>query len=230
MSEVDGTPAARSVQATAWREDAMPTLLAGTTGAGKSTTTRYLHHAFDGVSIIFNSDEEPDMGTVVGSLEELQDALETGETRIDVRISEMKSRDREMYRRVVQYLMVVGQNFRGTSGPPVIQFITDEVQEYSPQSSRDDAAITAAKRLRKRRIKPVFITQELPAVSTRLRSVVEWTLWLSPPPEPMWNYLERDTRLPLELLKQLPMYDALVFDKNKQLVGRVRAPEKYAVE
>ena len=214
-----------------WRTDAMPTLLGGTTGAGKTTFTRFLHHEWPGeASIFFNSDEEPEMGTVVRDVDELADALEAGHDAIDVRIPMMASRDQDLYAEVVEFLMHVGQQFRGESGGPYIQFITDEVQEYSPSSSKDDAAITAAKRMRKRAIKPVFLTQEFPSVSKRLRTVVEWTLWLSPPPSQMQEFLKNSTYMDVHQLKNLPEYDALVHDDQMNAVKRARAPEEYAVE
>lgn len=217
-----------------WLNDSMPTLLGGTTGAGKTTMTRYLHESFPdrtgGASIFFNSDEEPAMGEVVRDVDELRDALLEGAQQVDVRIPMMSSRDRELFRRVVQFLMHVGQEYRGTSGPPQLQLLVDEVQEYSPSGSKDDAAITAAKRLRKRRIKPVFLTQEFPSTSSRLRSVQEWTVWLSPPPAKMHDFIRSGTQMDLEQLKDLPEYDALVHDKQMNAVARVRAPEEYAVE
>lgn len=209
----------------------MPTLAGGTTGSGKTTFTRFLHHCWHGdVSIFFNSDEEPDMGHVVRSVDELADAIEDGHDAIDVRIPMMQSRDEDLYQEVVEFLMHVGQQFRGESGETRIQFITDEVQEYSPSGSKDDAAITAAKRMRKRSIKPVFLTQEFPSVSKRLRTVVEWTLWLSPPPSQMQDFIENQTYMDLDLLKQLPEYDALVHDDQMNPIKRARAPEEYAVE
>lgn len=211
-------------------EDSMPLLVGGTTGSGKTTLLRYLQNEFDGVSILFNSDEEPDMGTVVRDVKGLKAAIRGGHTEIDMRIPVMKSRDRELYEETVRFLMGLGQQFRGRDDLPLMQFITDEVQEYSPSGSRDDPAITAAKRMRKRGIKPVGATQEFQASSSRYRSVQEWTVWLSPPTSKMYQFIRQNTEMDLENLKALAQHEALVHDRAMNPVARVVAPEVYARE
>lgn len=211
-----------------WRTDAEPLGVFGTTGAGKTTLLRCLHFTFDGeASIFFNSDEEPAMGEVVRSPSELNAALERGDHVIDYRINEMEHSDPDEYEKVIQYLMMLGNDLRRDQSidTPAVQFITDECHEY------DEAGlITAAKRFRKRKIKPVMSTQEPPSVSPRARSVNSWYAWLSPPPKPMHSWIKQQSNFDLDLLIQLPEYDALVMDEQHEAIGRYRAPEEYARE
>lgn len=211
-------------------EDSMPMFVAGTTGGGKTTFLRYLHEEFDGVSIFFNSDEEPDMGVIVRDVKGLRQAIRGGHTEIDVRIPLMKSKDEELYQEVGEFLMGLGQQFRGREDLPLMQFITDEIQEYSPSGSKDDMAITAAKRFRKRGIKPVGASQEIQATSSRYRSVQDWTVWLSPPPEKMWDYIDRSTQMDLDQLKELAQYQGLLHDDQGEPVRRVMVSEEFARE
>jgi energy-coupling factor transporter ATP-binding protein EcfA2 len=206
-----------------WLTDTKPMVICGTTGAGKTTLARCFSHVFPGVSLFFDLDEEPAMGTEVRSVDELDAALARGERRICIRAGLTDIRDPDLFPEVVQYLMDLGNDLRGSDAGPVL-FAFDELQDL-----QEKWVTVAQKRLRKRRIKPVGYSQDPVSVPTRARTVAEYNGWLSPPPSKMRDSIQA-AGYPVDLLEKLDEYDLLVMGDGWEPVGRYRAPAEYARE
>lgn len=206
-----------------WRTDTLGMTICGASGAGKTTTARCLQETFPGVSVMFNLDHEPQFGRVVESVEELKDALASGAEEIDVRPPATVVDEPELFEETVRYLLQLGNDLR-RKGEGRMQFLMDEAQDLQEQWTT-----VSLKRLRKRRIKPVAMTQDPVSLSNRLRTVADYNCWLSPPPSKMEETLQQ-VGYPVELLKQLPQYDMLVLGEGWKPVDRARAPERFAVE
>lgn len=205
-----------------WRTSTKPVTICGRSGAGKTTMARCLHETWAGPSIYYDVDEEPAMGTEVRTIRELADALEAGESRICFRTDPEVVREPESFEHVVRYLLRLGNELRGTDAQ--CQFIFDELQDLP-----EKWVLVAQKRLRKRNIKPVGLSQDPVSVPKRARTIAEWNCWLSPPNGEMRDFLEQ-SGYPADLLYQLPEFDMLVLNANWEPVGRFRAPEEYAIE
>jgi hypothetical protein len=195
--------------------------MCGASGAGKTTTGRCLHETYPGPSVFFDLDHEPDMGTVVTSVPELSDALESGTKQIAVRPPATVVEEPELFEATVRYLLELGNQLR-ERGKGQMQFLMDEAQNLG-----ETWTTVALKRMRKRRIKPVAMTQDPVSLPTRLRTVADFNAWLSPPPSKMVETLKQ-VGYPVDLLRDLPQYDMLVLGENWEPVGRFRAPEEYA--
>lgn len=204
-----------------WRENTLGMTICGASGAGKTTTARCLQHTFPGVSIFFNLDHEPGFGYEVRSVEELRAALEDGRERIDVRPPETVVDEPDLFEQVVRFLLQLGNELRDR-GSGRIQFLMDEAQDL-----QEKWATVALKRLRKRRIKPVAITQDPVSMSNRLRTVADYNCWLSPPPSKMEETL-RSVGYPIDALRALEEYEMLVLGEQWKPVDRVTAPERFA--
>ena len=213
-----------------WRTDTQPLGIFGRSGAGKTTLARCLQFTFPGPSIMFDLDEEPEMGTEVRSIDELADALERGDEAIVYRTPPTQVTGGEEYERVVKWLMELGNNLRATGAGP-IQYITDECQDVDSEWLQ-----VAQKRFRKRHIKPVQMSQDPVSVSKRVRTQNRYIAWLSKPNAGNMDFLKQ-SNLPTDLLLDLPDYDCVVFDSeqrdedgNFRPIGRFRSGEEYAVE
>ena len=204
-----------------WRENTLGMTMCGGSGAGKTTTARCLHDGYPGPSIIFNLDHEPRMGEVVESVPELRDALANGAERIDVRPPVTEVEEPELFEEVVRFLLVFGKEFRNTDGR--IQFLMDEAQDL-----QEKWVLVALKRLRKRRIKPVAMTQDPISLSKRARTVADFNAWLSPPDPDMSDNLRAHTGYPVDLLTKLEPYQMLVLGDGWEPVARFKAGAEYA--
>lgn len=171
---------------------------------------------------MFNLDHEPDFGRVVESVEELKDALRAGVEKIDVRPPVTEVREPELFEEVIRYLLQLGKQLRNQSNPTRILLLMDEAQDL-----QEKWVMTAMKRLRKRHMKPVAMTQDPVSISNRIRTVADYNCWLSPPTPKLAENM-KGLGYPVELLKELPQYDCLVLGENWQPVTRFRAPERYA--
>lgn len=204
-----------------WRQSTLGITMCGGSGAGKTTTARCLQEEFPGPSILFNLDHEPDFGRVVTSVGELADALRDGAGRIDVRPPETVVEEPDLFPEVVQFLVQFGNALR-EQGEGRVQFLMDEAQDL-----QERWLLVALKRLRKRRIKPVALTQDPVSLTNRARTVAEFNCWLSPPPDKMAETL-KGMGYPVDLLEELPPYDMLVMGDGWEPVDRFRSPERYA--
>lgn len=203
-----------------WRENTLPMTICGPSGGGKTTTARCLHDTFPGTSIFFNLDHEPDMGEVVESVEGLADALRRGVERIDVRPPATAVEEPDLFPETIQFLMELGNELRGTDA--LMQVLIDEAHDLQAKWTA-----VAMKRFRKRRIKPVVLSQDPVSLPKRLRTIAAFNCWLSGVPEGMDDTLTQ-LGYPVELLQQLPAYDMLVMGEGWEAVDRFRAPERYA--
>lgn len=205
-----------------WRTSSKPITICGKSGAGKTTTARCLMDTFNGTSVFFDIDEEPDLGTEVETVPALAAALRDGNENIVFRTPTEVVQEPESFEEVVRFLIELGNEIRGTDAR--MQFIFDELQDLPEKWVK-----VAMKRLRKRNIKPVGMSQDPVSVPKRVRTIAEWNCWLSPPNGEMMDFL-RQSGYPEELLTQLPEHDMLVLDSDWRPVGRFRAPEVYARE
>lgn len=205
-----------------WRTDTEGLTLQGASGGGKTTTARALQYRYPGPSITFDLDEEPDLGTEVESVPELRQALLDGKTEIVVRGGTYAVSEPELFPEVVRFLMEVGNNLRG--GDSRMQFIMGECQDLQSEWVQ-----VAMKRFRKRNIKPVAETQDPISLSARVRTQAAYNAWVSPPNNKQIESL-RSTNWPVDMLKELPEHDVLVFGEGWEPVARFRAGERYAVE
>lgn len=207
----------------AWLQSTRPITLCGRSGGGKTTMARCLIDHFDGPSIFFDIDEEPAMGHEVRSVDELREALAAGREKICFRTPEHVVEDPDAFEDVVRFLIEFGNRLREQDAGPMI-FVFDELQDLDEKWVK-----VAEKRLRKRQIKPVGMSQDPVSVPKRVRTIAEWNCWISPPNGEMMDFI-RQSGYPGDLLEDLPAHDMLVFDSNWQVVDRVRADESYAVE
>lgn len=214
-------PGPTEITNTNWRENTLGMTMCGGSGSGKTTTSRALHDRYPGTSIIFNLDHEPDMGHVVQSVDELKQALADGHDRIDVRPPVTEVEEPDLFPEVVKFLLVFGKHFRQTDGR--MQFLMDEAQDLQTKWVK-----VAIKRLRKRRIKPVAMTQDPISLDTSIRKVADFNGWLSPPDPKMAENLKKHTSYPVDLLKQLEAYQMLVMGEAWKPVDRIKVSESYA--
>lgn len=198
--------------------------MCGASGAGKTTMARCLHDTWNGPSILIDLDHEPEFGHVVESVEGLARALADGKQRIAVRPPATVVSDPDLFPQTIEYLMRFGNSLRESSSSEGVQLLMDEAQDL-----QEKWATVALKRLRKRHIKPVAMTQDPISLSNRLRTVADYNAWLSPPPAKMAENL-RPLGYPIDLLNRLEEHDMLVLGEGWEPVDRVRAPEVYAVE
>ena len=228
--------------------DCLPLGVYGPTGGGKTTLLRNLVKAWpDGPTVFFNVDEEPDMGRVVQvtadddaarneAVRHVHELLSSGETHIDFRIPTMKMKGEEEHRALVRYLKNLGDELRRGPLDTKVLFVTDEAHEV------EESAELAAKRFRKRQIKPVVATQEVQSMSRRVININRYHAWLSQPGSTETKYLKGEG-FPVEDMARNPEYDALVLDSTEEYpddhevmpgkmrpVGRFRASEEYVVE
>jgi adenylate kinase family enzyme len=205
-----------------WRTDTKALTLQGASGGGKTTTARALHFQYPGPSIVFDLDEEPALGTEVRTVGELRGALDRGETEIVVRTPPEVIEDPDLFPDVVRFLMEIGNSLRGTDAR--LQFIIGEAQDVQERWVK-----IAAKRLRKRNVKPVIETQDPFSLSARIRTQAAYNAWVSPPSNKQAESM-RGTNWPVDLLQELPEHDVLVFGDGWEPLARFRAGEEYAVE
>lgn len=206
-----------------WRTDTQGLTVQGRSGGGKTTITRCLHDTYPGRSIVYDLDEEPDLGREVYSVDELREALADGAQKVVVRSPEDVVREPESFPEVVRFLMGLGNRLR-ERGEGRLQFIMGECQAL-----QEDFVQLAMKRLRKRRIKPVAETQDPFSLSTRIRTQARYQMWVSPPNSKQAESMER-TAWPVDLLQELPEHDALILGEGWEPIARFRAPEEYARE
>lgn len=205
-----------------WRTDTKALTLQGASGGGKTTSARALQFEYPGPSIVFDIDEEPELGTEVRSVPELARALDRGETEIVVRTPPDVIENPDLFPEVVRFLMEMGNNLRGTEAQ--MQFIVGEAQDVQEKWVK-----VAAKRLRKRNIKPVIETQDPFSLSSRIRTQAAYQAWVSPPSNKQAESM-RGTNWPVDTLKALDQHTALVFGDGWEELARFRAGEQYAVE
>ncbi len=205
-----------------WRENTLGMTMCGGSGAGKTTTARGLQDRYPGVSILFDLDHEPNFGTVVESVAELAAALERGEQRIAVRPPVTEVAEPDLFPETVKYLLEVGNELR-KRGEGQMQFLMDECQDL-----QEKWLLVALKRLRKRRIKPVAMTQDPISLTKRARTVADYNAWLSPPDPDMADNLRQSTGYPVDLLVQLEPYQMLVLGEGWAPVDRLKVSEQYA--
>lgn len=217
-------------QADTWRTDTRPLGIFGRSGAGKTTLCRCLHVTFPGPSVFFDLDEEPDMGYEVRTVDELRDALARGEFEIVFRTPETQVTGGDRFEEVVRFMVRLGNDLRARDVGPV-QFVTDECQDVPEKWLK-----VAQKRLRKRHIKPVQVSQDPVSVSKRVRTQNQYVAWLSKPNADNMDFLE-GSNLPEDLLLDLPDYDMVVFDTEQRdedgtfrPIGRFRADEVFVRE
>ena len=202
--------------------DTLGATLCGASGAGKTTTARCWSDIWDGVAITFNLDHEPKMGHTVESLGGLKQALAEGRERIDVRPPVEEIEEPELFEEVVRYLLELGNQLREADPDRKVLFLMDEAQDLQERWVK-----VAMKRLRKRHIKPVAMTQDPVSLSNRIRTVADYNAWLSPPTSKLAENMA-GLGYPVELLQELPQYDCLVLGERWEPVARFRAPEEYA--
>lgn len=205
-----------------WRTNTLPMTMCGGSGAGKTTTARGLFDQFPGTAIIFDLDHEPDFGTVVESVGELAAALDRGETRIAVRPPSTVVEEPDLFPEVVRFLMQLGNQLR-ERGEGRLLFLMDEAHDL-----QEKWVAVALKRFRKRRIKPVAMTQDPISLSKRCRTIADYNCWLSPPDDDMADNLRQSTGYPVDLLMQLEAYQMVVLGDGWKPVDRIKVSEKYA--
>lgn len=204
-----------------WRTNCLPMTICGGSGAGKTTTARALHDRFPGRSILFDLDHEPGFGWVAESVQELADYLAAGHRSIAVRPPVDVVEEPELFPETVRFLLQIGDGLR-EQGDGRIQFLMDEAQDL-----QDRWVAVALKRFRKRRIKPIAMTQNPLAFPTDHRKIAEYNGWLSPPPAKMAEDLRAGTGYPVDLLEQLDHYQMLVLGDDWQPVARFQASSEY---
>lgn len=205
-----------------WRVNTLPMTMCGGSGAGKTTTARCLHDQYPGPSILFDLDHEQDFGTIVEDRHELARALARGEQRVAVRPPVHEVENPDLFPETVRFLLAVGNRLR-SKGEGQMQFLMDEAQDL-----QEKWTAVALKRMRKRRIKPVAMSQDPISLPKRLRTVADYNAWLSPPDPDMADNLRDHTAYPVDLLQELEPYDMLVLGDGWEPVDRFRAGEEYA--
>jgi hypothetical protein len=216
------TPDPTEITNTNWRENTLGMTICGGSGAGKTTTARALHDQFPGTSILFDLDHEPGFGVVVESVAELRAAMERGEERIAVRAPVTEVSEPELFEEVVRFLLELGNGLR-EQGEGRVQFLMDEAQDL-----QEKWCAIALKRFRKRRIKPVAMTQDPISLPKRLRTVADYNAWLSPPDPDMATNLRQSTDYPVDLLLKLREYEMLILGDGWEPVARMKAGDEYA--
>lgn len=205
-----------------WRTDTKGLTLQGASGGGKTTTGRALHYAFPGPSVVFDLDEEPDLGEEVHTVRELAAAIGAGNTEIVVRGGTYDIEEPDLFPEVVRFLMNLGDNLRGTDAR--MQFIMGECQDLQEKWVQ-----VAMKRFRKRNIKPVAETQDPFSLSSRIRTQAAYQAWVSPPSNKQAESM-RSTNWPVEALQALGEHECVVFGDGWEPLARMKAEARYAVE
>lgn len=205
-----------------WRTDTKAMTIQGASGAGKTTTVRGLSDQFPGPSIVFDLDEEPELGTEVESIPELADALARGATEIVFRSPVHVIEEPEVFPEVVRWLMQIGNELRGTEQK--MQFVMGEAQDLQEKWVK-----VAVKRLRKRNIKPVVETQDPFSMPTRIRTQAEYQAWVGRPNDQQRQSM-RSTNWPQDLLANLGEHEMLVLGDGWQPMDRMRVGGGYVVE
>lgn len=216
------SPDVTEITNTNWRENTLGMTMCGGSGAGKTTTARGLHDRYPGPSILFDLDHEQDFGEIVHSVEELAAALRRGEQRIAVRAPVTEVEEPDLFEETVRFLLAFGKQLRQV-GEGQVQFLMDEAQDL-----QEKWVAVALKRMRKRRIKPVAMTQDPISLPKRLRTVADYNAWLSPPDPDMADNLRDHTSYPVDLLERLEPYEMLVLGEGWEPVGRLKVSEEYA--
>lgn len=206
-----------------WRTDTQALTIQGRSGGGKTTTVRSLHRTYPGASIVFDLDEEPELGVEVYSVDELREALASGEKEIVIRSPEHVVEDPDLFPETVRFLMQLGNDLRERGGARM-QFVMGECQDLQSKYVQ-----LAVKRLRKRRIKPVVETQDPFSLSTRIRTQARYQGWISPPTSKQEESMQ-GTGWPVPVLKRLPDHDMIILGEDWKPIARYRATETYAVE
>lgn len=216
------SPDPTEITNTNWRTNTLGMTMCGGSGAGKTTTARALQDRYPGTSILFDLDHEPNFGVVVESVPELAEALDSGEQKIAVRAPVTEVEEPDLFPEVVRFLLSIGKHLR-EQGEGRMQFLMDEAQDL-----QEKWVAVALKRLRKRRIKPVAMTQDPISLPPGHRKVAAFNAWLSPPDPEMAKNLDRHTSYPVELLEKLEPYQMLVMGEGWEPVARMKAGAEYA--
>lgn len=215
-------PGPTEITNTNWRENTLGMTMCGGSGSGKTTTARCLSDQYPGVTVMFDLDHEPDFGVVVESVAELREALAAGEQRIAVRAPVTVVEEPDLFPETVRFLLGLGNEMR-EQGDGRIQFLMDEAHDLQHKWVK-----VALARMRKRRIKPVAMTQDPISLPPGHRKVAAYNCWLSNPDPKMAENLEKHTSYPVELLQQLDAYEMLVLGEGWEPVARFKASEEYA--
>lgn len=205
-----------------WRTNTRAMTIQGASGAGKTTTVRALHDQFPGPSIVFDLDEEPDLGVEVETINELSKALDRGETEIVFRSPVHVIEEPEVFPELIRWLMQLGNELRGTDAK--MQFVMGEAQDLQSKWVK-----VALKRLRKRNIKPIVETQDPFSMDTRIRTQAEYQCWIGPPHDQQTQSM-RSTNWPVDHLNQLRDHEMLVLGEGWKPIDRMIAGGSYVAE
>lgn len=193
------------------------TLVCGDSGGGKTTLMREMHQTFDGVSIWINHNSERVPGRSVSTINDLKDAVRSGDSRINFEVPGGAALTAVEAARSVAYHTIDGR----------MQLIVDEGHNLLPDGDvdKDNPLKQALHEDRSERVRVVVATQDPSDLAYTPIKQVQYITWCGG-----WSVFHdgfiRYFSIPRDDLPTAP-YEYVVFDKRMQVVTRSETKEQY---
>lgn len=201
--------------------------IAGATRGGKTVTANEMHALWSGLSIFFNSEEEPNVaGFRVRSPRELLEGIKrvgwdgTFDYVPNARTREGLQDELD----ALQTLLFRMADMKSRNFP--IQLVVDECQDYAPQGGAENGFHVLVRKGLKRGIKVVALSQDPATVSKTVIRQCYYKVWVGGYDPYYTPYFDR-YKLPVDEIQGLPQGDYVVFT-GATPVARGRSDAKFA--